>query len=93
MWSCSNLQGVGGSNASTIVTVHQHTNAFSTPLAVMKVTRLRATSSQCAKTSSLTAYQCSGCLVRLVTHSPWISRLLQEFGHEVIVANARKVRL
>ena len=27
------------------------------------------------------------------THSPWISRLLSESGHEVIVANARKVRL
>ena len=27
------------------------------------------------------------------THSPWISRLLSEFGYEVIVANARKVRL
>src|SRR5262249_30883218 len=27
------------------------------------------------------------------THSPWISRLLAELGHEVIVANARKVRL
>src|SRR6516165_11195323 len=27
------------------------------------------------------------------THSPWISRLLSEWGHEVIVANARKVRL
>src|SRR5215472_10746009 len=27
------------------------------------------------------------------THSPWISRLLKELGHEVIVANARKVRL
>jgi transposase len=26
-------------------------------------------------------------------HSPWISRLLREFGHEVIVANARKLRL
>jgi len=26
------------------------------------------------------------------THSPWISRLLTELGHEVIVANARKVR-
>src|SRR6201984_916602 len=26
------------------------------------------------------------------THSPWISRLLSELGHEVIVANARKVR-
>jgi transposase len=27
------------------------------------------------------------------THSPWISRLLDELGHEVIVANARKLRL
>jgi transposase len=27
------------------------------------------------------------------THSPWISRLLGQLGHEVIVANARKVRL
>jgi len=27
------------------------------------------------------------------THSPWISRLLSELGHAVIVANARKVRL
>src|SRR5215467_16247772 len=26
-------------------------------------------------------------------HSPWISRLLRQWGHEVIVANARKVRL
>lgn len=27
------------------------------------------------------------------THSPWISRLLKELGHQVIVANARRVRL
>jgi len=27
------------------------------------------------------------------THSPWISRLLSELGHAVMVANARKVRL
>ena len=27
------------------------------------------------------------------THSPWISRLLKEYGHEILVANARKVRL
>lgn len=26
------------------------------------------------------------------THSPWVSRLLQGMGHEVVVANARKVR-
>ncbi len=27
------------------------------------------------------------------THSPWISRLLKQLGHEVIVANARQVKL
>lgn len=26
-------------------------------------------------------------------HSPWVSRLLRQWGHEVIVANARKVKL
>jgi transposase len=27
------------------------------------------------------------------THSPWVSRLLEECAHEVLVANARKLRL
>jgi transposase len=27
------------------------------------------------------------------THSPWASRVLEECGHEVLVANARKMRL
>ncbi len=27
------------------------------------------------------------------THSPWVSRLLEECGHEVVVANPRKTRL
>jgi transposase len=27
------------------------------------------------------------------THSPWVSRLLEGWGHEVLVANARKLRL
>lgn len=26
------------------------------------------------------------------THSPWVSRLLEELGHEVVVANSRRVR-
>jgi transposase len=40
-----------------------------------------------------------GCLKRcrmvmeVGTHSPWLSRLLSSLGHEVIVANARQVRL
>ena len=32
-------------------------------------------------------------VVEAGTHSPWVSRLLERLGHEVIVANARKVRL
>ncbi len=27
------------------------------------------------------------------THSPWVSRVLTDCGHEVIVANSRKLRL
>jgi transposase len=27
------------------------------------------------------------------THSPWVSRILEECGHEVLVANSRKTRL
>jgi len=35
------------------------------------------------------------CRISLETgmHSPWVSRILSELGHEVIVAHARKVRL
>jgi transposase len=32
-------------------------------------------------------------VIEVGTHSPWASRLLEECGHEVLVANARKVRL
>jgi len=31
--------------------------------------------------------------IEVGTHSPWVSRLLRSWGHEVIVANARRVRL
>src|SRR5215469_7029868 len=31
--------------------------------------------------------------IEVGTHSPWVSRLLQSFGHEVIVANPRQVKL
>src|SRR5215813_12237175 len=31
--------------------------------------------------------------IEVGTHSPWVSRLLKSFGHEVIVANARQVKL
>ena len=31
--------------------------------------------------------------IEVGTHSPWVSRLLKSLGHEVIVANARQVKL
>jgi transposase len=31
--------------------------------------------------------------IEVGTHSPWVSRLLQGLGHEVIVANPRQVKL
>src|SRR5215217_8114801 len=31
--------------------------------------------------------------IEAVTHSPWVSRMLEECAHEVLVANARKLRL
>ncbi|HEX2520525.1 MAG TPA: transposase, partial [Terriglobia bacterium] len=32
-------------------------------------------------------------VVEAGTHSPWVSRQLAGYGHEVVVANARRVRL
>ena len=31
--------------------------------------------------------------IEVGTHSPWTSRLLEECGHEVLIANPRKTRL
>ena len=31
--------------------------------------------------------------IEVGTHSPWVTRLLQSLGHEVIVANPRQVKL
>ena len=36
---------------------------------------------------------CSRVALETGMHSPWVSRLLEELGHEVIVAHARNVRL
>ncbi len=32
-------------------------------------------------------------VIEAAAHSPWVSRQLQDYGHEVIVANPRKVRV
>jgi transposase len=54
---------------------------------------------QCVRTNAKALQDVFGAMPRsrialeTGTHSPWISRLLRGLGHEVIVANARKVRL
>lgn len=37
--------------------------------------------------------ECCRIAIEVGTHSPWVSRLLHAFGHEVIVANAWQVKL
>lgn len=46
-----------------------------------------------AVTKRFTGMKRARIVLEVGTHSPWISRLLSELGHEVIVANAREVRL
>jgi hypothetical protein len=53
----------------------------------------------CFIASGVVATFCSRMIFRSLialetgTHSPWVSRLLTELGHEVIVAHAQKVEL
>jgi transposase len=61
--------------------------------------RVRTTAEQRVRTTAKALQEVFGAMARsrvaleIGTHSPWISRLLSDLGHEVIVANARKVRL
>ena len=57
---------------------------------------LRESSVGTSRKAMAQTFACMGrCRVALEvgTHSPWVSRLLKSFGHEVIVANARQVKL
>jgi transposase len=58
---------------------------------VVEESRLKTTAAALSQRFS----SMSPCLLvlELGTHSPWISRLLSSLGHEVIVANPRRVRL
>jgi transposase len=53
--------------------------------------RVRSTSS--ALSRRLSSYPPSRVVLEVGTHSPWISRLVTDHGHEAIVANPRRVRL
>jgi transposase len=58
---------------------------------VIEEARLRTTSS--AMSQRFTAAEPCRIVLEVGTHSPWVSRLLTDLGHEVIVANPRRVRL
>jgi transposase len=58
---------------------------------VMEEGRLRTTPEAFGR--RFTSEQPMRIAIEAATHSPWASRVLEECGHEVLVANARKLRL
>jgi transposase len=58
---------------------------------VMEEVRIRTTTQAMSKAFSRSEH--ARIAMEVGTHSPWVSRLLSSMGHEVLVANARKVRL
>jgi transposase len=61
---------------------------------VIEEGRLRTTPETLKRRFSSDQQQQQLCIaIEAGTHSPWVSRVLEECGHEVLVANARKVRL
>jgi len=59
--------------------------------AVIDEDRIRTTAE--AFTSKFGVLPPTRVVIEAGAHSPWVSRLLESLGHQVIVANARKVRL
>lgn len=58
---------------------------------VVEEAKIRTTSA--ALSQRFAAAPACRIVLEVGTHSPWVSRLLGNFGHEVIVANPRRVRL
>ena len=56
------------------------------------VARTKAATTKAGLTKSLKRYPGSRVIIEVGTHSPWVSRLLEGLGHEVVVANAARVR-
>jgi transposase len=56
------------------------------------VARTKAATTRPGLTRSLKRYPGSRVIIEVGTHSPWVSRLLEGLGHEVVVANAGRVR-
>jgi transposase len=54
--------------------------------------RRQAATTATGLTNALHGYAAARVVVEVGTHSPWVSRLLMRLGHEVLVANPRRVR-
>jgi transposase len=74
-----------GDNYSYLCLIDQHSGE------VMEEGRLRTTPE--AFRRRFASEQPMRIAIEVGTHSPWASRVLEECGHEVLVANARKLRL
>lgn len=86
IWSIEQVVGLDvGDRHSQIVTVDPETGEI--------VERSRVRTTQSALRSRFAGVAPLRIALEVGTHSPWISRLLAEHGHEVLVANARKLRL
>ena len=42
---------------------------------------------------TMAGFEASRVVLEVGTHSPWVSRLVERAGHEVVIANPRRVRL
>jgi len=69
------------------------TEAFVLDEAGEVVETFRVRTTKAALGRALGRYERSRVVLEVGTHSPWISRLVRELGHETIVANPRRVRL
>jgi len=57
------------------------------------VRRFEVATTEAALRRALESEPASRVVIEVGTHSPWASRVLEERGHEVLVANPRRVRL
>jgi transposase len=55
--------------------------------------RFRARTTRGGLEKRLSGYERGRVVLEVGTHSPWVSRLVQELGHEPIVGNPRRIRL
>lgn len=58
---------------------------------VIETFRVATTMSAMART--LGGFEASRVILEVGTHSPWVSRIVEQAGHELIIANPRRVRL